>query len=228
MTIPLVDVAVEDPALYFARREGLSFVCGVDEAGRGPLAGPVVVAAVLLHVEDVLPDVADSKTLSAARRQALQAPIVAAARAVCVVEASAQEIDEQGILNVTLMAMRRAVSRAHQQAGAPPMLLVVDGTETVPGLPFCQRAVVDADRHCKVVSAASILAKEHRDAVLLQLHQRYPQYGFDRHKGYGTAEHLQALQEHGPCPEHRRTFEPVKARVKAGAWDSSAPLGARP
>lgn len=181
-----------------------ALVAGVDEAGRGPLAGPVVAAAVILDERQPIAGLADSKKLSAARREALYDEIRAKALCCCVAQASVEEIDRLNILQATLLAMQRAVAGLRLKPG----LVLVDGNR-LPLLEMRAEAIVKGDAKVAAISAASILAKVTRDRGLELLDQRYPQYGFARHKGYGTAEHLQALRLHGPCPEHRRSFAPV-------------------
>lgn len=183
--------------------------CGVDEAGRGPLAGPVLAAAVILDPDRPIAGLADSKKLSAARREKLAIEIRAQALAWCVAEASVAEIDELNILQATLLAMQRAVAGL----SLPPAEALIDGNRC-PRLDIPARAIVGGDATVAAISAASILAKTARDAVMLDMHARYPQYGFDRHKGYGTAVHLAALREYGPCPEHRKSFAPVMAVLR--------------
>jgi len=179
-------------------------VAGVDEAGRGPLAGPVVAAAVILDDLHPIVGLADSKKLSPARRERLFDEIRAKALCFCIAEASVEEIDRINILQATLLAMRRAVLGLRLK----PVMVLVDGNQ-LPRLDVPAEAIVKGDARVQSISAASILAKVHRDRWCQQLHERYPQYGFAGHKGYGTAEHLAALREHGICPEHRRSFAPV-------------------
>jgi ribonuclease HII len=182
--------------------EGL--VCGVDEAGRGPLAGPVVAAAVILDPANPVLGLNDSKKLSAKRREALAIEIRSKALAWFVSEASVEEIDRINILQASLLAMQRAV------AGLviPPERALIDGNRC-PELPCPSEAIVGGDGKVESIAAASILAKTVRDAGMLELHERYPQYGFDRHMGYPTAVHLAALREHGVSPVHRRSYAPV-------------------
>ena len=181
-------------------------VAGVDEAGRGPLAGPVVAAAVILDDLQPIRGLADSKQLSARRREALYDEIRARALATCIAEASVEEIDRLNILQATLLAMRRAVAGLRLL----PHRVVVDGNR-VPLLPMTVAAVVKGDSKVAAISAASILAKVQRDRWCANLHDQFPHYGFATHKGYPTAEHLAALQRHGPCAAHRRSFAPVRA-----------------
>ncbi|MCM3564179.1 ribonuclease HII [Hydrogenophaga intermedia] len=187
-------------------------VAGVDEAGRGPLAGPVVAAAVILDELNPIKGLADSKQLSAARRAALYDEIRAKALCCSVAEASVQEIDTLNILQATMLAMRRAV----QGLRLKPTKVLVDGNR-LPPLDVLAEAIVQGDAKVQAISAASILAKVTRDRMLEALHAQHPQYGFDRHKGYGTAQHLAALREHGPLPVHRRSFAPVAEAVREHA-----------
>ena len=181
-------------------------VCGVDEAGRGPLAGPVYAAAVILDPGAEVVGLRDSKQLSAARREWLAVQIRERSIAWAVASASVEEIDRLNILQASLLAMRRAV-----QALVPaPSLARVDGNRA-PRLPCAVETIVGGDALEPAISAASILAKTARDAALCELHLRWPQYGFDAHKGYPTAAHLAALRAHGACPEHRTSFAPVRA-----------------
>ena len=179
-------------------------IAGVDEAGRGPLAGPVMAAAVILDDRHAIKGLADSKKLSARRREALFDEIRAKALCCSIAQASVEEIDELNILQATLLAMRRAVMGLR----LPPKLVLVDGNR-LPVLEMRAEAIVKGDAKVPAISAASILAKVSRDRWCLEYHQQFPQYGFDQHKGYGTADHLAALRLHGPCPQHRRTFRPV-------------------
>ena len=192
----------EQRALDWSAPGGL--VAGVDEAGRGPLAGPVVAAAVILDPARPIAGLADSKALSPARREALFALIHERALCCSVAEASVEEIDRLNILQATLLAMRRAV----EGLAMPPARVLVDGNR-LPPLTMPAEAIVQGDAKVAAISAASILAKVTRDRWCAGLHARYPLYGFERHKGYGTAEHLAALRAHGACPEHRRSFAPV-------------------
>ena len=181
-------------------------IAGVDEAGRGPWVGPVVAAAVILDPQQPIAGLADSKKLSPRRRERLFDEIRAKALCCAVAEASVQEIDELNILQATLLAMRRAV----QGLRLKPNKVLVDGNR-LPTLDVLAEAIVQGDALVPAISAASILAKVHRDRWCQSLHEHYPEYGFDAHKGYGTPQHLLALQAHGPCPEHRRSFAPVRA-----------------
>jgi ribonuclease HII len=182
--------------------EGL--VCGVDEAGRGPLAGPVVAAAVILDPANPILGLNDSKKLSAKRRDALALEIYHKALAWAVAEASVEEIDRINILQASLLAMQRAVEKLEIK----PHHALVDGNKC-PRLTCSVEAIIGGDGKVASIAAASILAKTVRDAGMLELHTRYPMYGFDRHKGYPTAAHLEALRNHGVSPVHRRSYAPV-------------------
>ena len=180
-------------------------VCGIDEAGRGPLAGPVVAAAVILHPRRSIRGLADSKVLTAKRREVLACRIRERAVAWAIGQAEVEEIDRLNILWATMLAMRRAV----MALGVTPDEALVDGNR-VPELPMRARAIVGGDASTPCISAASILAKTTRDEEMLALHQRYPDYGFDMHKGYPTEAHAAALCRHGVSPVHRRTFGLVR------------------
>ena len=195
-----------------AVQAGLNFdapveiVCGVDEAGRGPLAGPVVAAAVIFDPErPMIRGLDDSKALSARKRDELYDKIVERALAYCIASASVEEIDTFNILHATMLAMKRAV----EGLSVKPTLVKVDGNRC-PVLSIRSEAIIGGDALVKSISAASILAKVTRDRMLLKLHQAFPVYGFDAHSGYGTPQHLAALREHGPCEHHRRSFAPVR------------------
>ncbi|MDP1998661.1 MAG: ribonuclease HII [Rhodoferax sp.] len=179
-------------------------VAGVDEAGRGPLAGPVVAAAVILDDLHPIKGLADSKKLTASRRDALFDEIRAKALCCSIAMASVEEIDQLNILQATLLAMRRAVEGLRLK----PIRVLVDGN-CLPVLRIQAEAIVKGDSLVPAISAASILAKVHRDRLCADMDQQYPHYGFARHKGYGTAVHLAALQEHGACEQHRKSFRPV-------------------
>ncbi len=179
-------------------------VAGVDEAGRGPLAGPVVAAAVILDDLHPIKGLADSKKLTASRRDALFDEIRAKALCCSIAMASVEEIDQLNILQATLLAMRRAVEGLRLK----PIRVLVDGNR-IPVLRIQAEAIVKGDSLVPAISAASILAKVHRDRLCADLDQQYPHYGFARHKGYGTALRLAALQEHGACEQHRKSFRPV-------------------
>jgi ribonuclease HII len=188
-----------------------ALICGVDEAGRGPLAGPVFAAAVVLDPDRPIEGLADSKVLSERRRVALADAIRAQALAWAVAQASVEEIDRLNILRASLLAMQRAI----QQLSLTPTEVLVDGLHC-PQTGIRIRAVVGGDAKVAAISAASILAKTGRDAELMRLHGRFPMYGFDRHKGYPTPDHLAALHRHGVCEIHRKSFGPVKKILLAG------------
>jgi ribonuclease HII len=179
-------------------------MAGVDEAGRGPLAGPVVAAAVILDASNPIMGLADSKKLTALRREKLYDEIQAKALCCSIALASAEEIDRLNILQATMLAMKRAVEGLR----LTPHKVLVDGNR-LPTLVILAEAIVKGDDLVPAISAASILAKVFRDRWCADYHLEYPQYGFAAHKGYGTAEHLAALQQHGACPQHRRSFAPV-------------------
>ena len=187
-------------------------VAGVDEAGRGPLAGDVYAAAVILDTRYPITGLTDSKKLSERQRDALAVLIRERAHAWSIAMASVQEIDELNILQATLLAMQRAV----QGLACVPHEVIVDGNR-LPILSVPATAIVKGDLTEPAISAASILAKTARDASLLELHAKYPEYGFQAHKGYGTALHLARLREFGPCPAHRVSFAPVRACMRSGA-----------
>ena len=186
-----------------------SLICGVDEAGRGPLAGPVYAAAVILDPARRIPGVADSKILRPAKREALAALIKERAIAWSVAFASVEEIDRLNIFHASMLAMRRAV----EGLAVRPDEAWVDGNHC-PDLSCRTKAIVDGDALHRPISAASILAKTARDAEMTALHERYPDYRFDRHKGYATVEHLAALARVGPCEIHRRSFHPVDEMLR--------------
>ncbi len=193
-----------------AEQLGLSWdvpglVAGVDEAGRGPLAGPVVAAAVILDDLQPVEGLADSKVLTPAARERLFDEIRAKALAFCIAEACVEEIDRLNILHATMLAMRRAVEGLRLL----PQKVLVDGNR-LPVLRITAEAIVGGDAKVASISAASILAKVHRDRLCVELDARYPGYGFATHKGYATAEHLEALRQHGACEIHRRSYAPVR------------------
>ena len=196
----MVDFARERALLA----QGLAPVCGIDEAGRGPLCGPVVAACVVLDAARLPDGIADSKRLSEAAREKLAEEIRACAR-VGIGLATAAEIDALNIHHATLLAMRRAFDAL---PGERPRMALVDG-RFVPTLPCTAEAVVKGDDLVLSIAAASIVAKVERDRIMQELDARYPHYGLAQHKGYPTKAHIAALREHGPCPEHRRSFAPV-------------------
>jgi ribonuclease HII len=185
-------------------------VAGVDEAGRGPLAGPVVAAAVILDDLNPIQGLADSKKLTALRREKLFDEIRAKALCCSIAQASVEEIDQLNILQATMLAMQRAVAGLRLK----PIKTLVDGNR-LPKLDMLAEAIVQGDAKVQAISAASILAKVHRDRLCDTWGEQYPQYGFAAHKGYGTAEHMAALREHGPCPLHRTSFAPVREALAA-------------
>ena len=205
------------PSKRFLRAEQASLdwhapglVAGVDEAGRGPLAGPVVAAAVMLDPRRPIAGLRDSKKLTARRREKLFDEIRDKALCCAIAEASVEEIERLNILQATLLAMQRAVAGLR----LPPARVLVDGNR-LPKLPMPSEAIVGGDAKVDCISAASILAKVHRDHWCAQIDSQWPQYGFAAHKGYGTPRHLTTLAHYGPCPVHRRGFAPVKAALEA-------------
>ncbi|QJC56889.1 Ribonuclease HII [Polaromonas vacuolata] len=186
-----------------------ALMAGVDEAGRGPLMGPVVAAAVILDDRNPIVGLADSKKLTAPKREKLYDEIVSRSLCFCIAQASVEEIDRLNILKATMLAMKRAVEGLRLK----PQKVLVDGNR-LPLLAILSEAIVKGDSLIPAISAASILAKVHRDRWCTDVDLQYPQYGFAIHKGYGTAVHLAALREHGACPEHRRTFAPVAQVLK--------------
>ena len=188
-----------------ALAEGHSRVCGIDEAGRGPLAGPVVAAAVILPPDFELPGLTDSKQLSARKRESLfeqlmQSPDVLKG----IAQATVEEIDRMNILRATHLAMARAA----QSICPSPDFCLIDGLP-VPGFPIDSRSIVKGDAHCLSIAAASVLAKVTRDRIMRELHEQFPQYGWDHNAGYGTAQHMRAIEKYGITPHHRRSFAPV-------------------
>lgn len=187
----------------------LIWVCGVDEAGRGPLVGAVVAGAVVLDPENPIEGLKDSKKLSPARREYLYEQIMQKAKAWGIGEASPAEIDEINILQATMLAMRRAIEDLTTRLGGWPDKALIDGNRC-PELPIAAEAIVKGDAKEPAISAASILAKVTRDRQMQELHERHPQYGFAQHMGYPTEAHFAALQNFGVCAEHRRSFAPVR------------------
>ncbi len=197
----------------FSIPDSKRLIAGVDEAGRGPLAGPVTVAAVILDVSRPIDGLDDSKKLSEAKREMLYPLIIQRALAWRIEFVEADEIDRLNILQATLVGMRRALEGLTPCADAAR----IDGNKLPSGLPCPAEALVGGDAIEPAIMAASILAKVARDRHMLELHLRYRQYGFDRHKGYPSPVHLAALQMHGPCPEHRRSYAPVRAALLRNA-----------
>ena len=192
------------------------YVAGVDEAGRGPLAGPVVISAVILDPARPIEGLADSKVLLAERREELALLIRAHALAFSVVEIGVGEIERRNILHATLFGMRRALV----ELALKPALALIDGNKLPKRLPCPARAIVDGDALEPCISAASILAKVHRDALMVRMDRRYPGYGFASHKGYSTPEHIEALNRLGPCRIHRRGFAPVLKAMTPDLFDA--------
>ena len=181
--------------------QGYSLLCGVDEAGRGPLAGPVCAAAVILPAGLEIPGLNDSKKLSEKQREALFEPIKAAAKAYGIAFATVEEIENLNILNATFLAMNRSISQLYPQ----PELALIDGNRNT-GIAVPSRCVVKGDSRCADIAAASVLAKVSRDRYMLEMAEKFPEYGFERHKGYGTKLHYDAIRQYGPCPIHRLSF----------------------
>lgn len=203
-----------------ARRCGYRHIAGIDEAGRGPLAGPVVAAAVILPVRCRLAGVDDSKQLSEAQRERLYAAILEKAVGVGIGSADADEVDSLNILEATRLAMRRAVDNLVPS----PDYLLIDAV-TLSGVAVPARSIIKGDALSVSIAAASIIAKVTRDRFMAAYHEAFPQYNFLSHKGYGTAEHLQQLGRYGPCPIHRRTFAPVREASPSTGTGSSSTTG---
>lgn len=182
---------------------GARRVAGVDEAGRGPLAGPVVAAAVIFTAETAIPGVNDSKLVPPKEREALYDEIMARAFSVGVGEASVEEIDRLNILQASFLAMKRAIAGLSEI----PDYLLIDGNQTLPDTFIPQLAIIQGDRRCFSIAAASIIAKVHRDRIMAKYHEQYPQYRFDLHKGYCTRRHIEAIKLYGRCEIHRRSFQ---------------------
>lgn len=189
------------------------WICGVDEAGRGPLVGSVVAGAVVLDPSQPILGLKDSKKLSPAKREYLYREIMQKAKAWGVGEASPAEIDEFNILQATMMAMCRAVEDLVDRLGEWPSKALIDGNRC-PQLPIASEAIIQGDAKEPAISAASIIAKVTRDQQMQDLHLRYPQYGFNQHMGYPTEVHIQALKQYGPCVEHRHSFSPVRGLTR--------------
>jgi len=185
--------------------DSCKMVCGVDEAGRGPLAGPVYAACVILDKDYYIDGLKDSKKLSASKRERLAVVIKKHAKAWAIASASVQEIDQLNILRASLLAMKRAV----ESLVVIPDYVLIDGTHS-PALPYPVRTIIGGDSLIPEISAASILAKTERDLEMFRLHTHYPHYGFDQHKGYPTQKHLAALKQYGSCEIHRKSFAPIK------------------
>ena len=192
---------MEQQDLFLFDRQFSGVVCGLDEAGRGPLAGPVCAAAVILPVGLELPGLNDSKKLSEKQREALFIPIKEAAKAYGIAFATVEEIENLNILNATFLAMNRAISQLFPQ----PELALIDGNRST-GITLPSRCIVKGDSRCADIAAASVLAKVSRDHYMLEMAEKFPEYGFERHKGYGTKLHYEAIRQYGPCPIHRLSF----------------------
>jgi ribonuclease HII len=190
-------------------------ICGVDEAGRGPLAGPVFAAAVILNKDKPVAGLRDSKKLTEAKRESLADQIKENALAWCIAQASEEEIDALNILQASMLAMRRAI----EGLSVAPTLALIDGNRCPPCM-IRAEPIIGGDDKVAEISAASILAKTARDKALLQLHEQYPHYAFDKHKGYPTALHLERLRVHGVSPVHRRSYAPVRAQLVLDALPS--------
>lgn len=213
-----------------ARAQGHSHVAGVDEAGRGPLAGPVVAACVVLPPDCDYAVFKDSKQLSARQREGLLQKLHHMTAVIGIGRADTNEIEQYNILQASLLAMKRAVQACLPQHSLPLDFLLVDGTFKVP-LPLAQRTLTKGEQRSASIAAASIVAKVSRDRIMVELDHRYPQYGFRQHQGYPTKAHREAIRRHGPCPEHRRTFrgvreylvqtEPVVATAQSVLWGDS-------
>ena len=207
--------------LSVAATESSVLVAGVDEAGRGPLAGPVAVAAVVFDPSRArINGLDDSKLLTAARREVLYARIVERALAWHVVMVEVEEIDRLNIYHATMLGMRLAVEAVAHVAGVAR----IDGNALPKGLPCRGETLIGGDRLDRTIMAASILAKVSRDRLMTQLHEQHPQYGFDLHKGYSTPSHLAALTAYGPCPHHRRSFAPVRRALGLPQAQIEAPI----
>ncbi|MCX5749575.1 MAG: ribonuclease HII [Candidatus Saganbacteria bacterium] len=186
-------------------KKGFSLIAGVDEAGRGPLAGPVVSAAVILPKNFGIIGLDNSKKLSPKRRQELYGIILKKAVDIGIGIAGEAVVDKINILNATLLSMKRAVLNT----GNPPDFILVDGNKSIPGINTPQKTIIGGDGICASIAAASIIAKVTRDKLMMKISKKYPQYSFNEHKGYGTKKHFEALAKYGPCPVHRRSFAPV-------------------
>ena len=188
--------------------KGLSFVSGVDEAGRGPLAGPVVAAAVILPKDIFIDGVNDSKKLTPKKRNLLFEKIKQSAVSYAIGIVDSKTIDEINILQATFLAMKKAL----EQLSVTPDLLLIDGNHIIPNLKYNQQAIISGDAKSACIACASILAKVTRDNMMLEYAKKYPQYNFEKHKGYGTKAHIEAIEKFGPCPIHRMTFAPLNSK----------------
>lgn len=194
----------------FESSDPTHLIAGVDEVGRGPLAGSVAAAAVILDPKKPIVGLLDSKMLNDTKREALDKLIRAQALAFCIAEASVEEIDELNILHASMLAMKRAV----EGLGIAPHLVLIDGNRC-PDIAYPAQAIVKGDQHVQSISAASIIAKVYRDRQMVELHQKHPEFGFDRHKGYPTAQHRAAIMQFGVTPLHRQSFAPVRNALMA-------------
>ncbi|MCK5320072.1 ribonuclease HII [Candidatus Parcubacteria bacterium] len=194
-------------------QKGAKFIGGIDEAGRGPLAGPVVAACVVLDanfkINKETQEIKDSKKLSAVKREKLVDVIFASFTEVGIGICDHATIDRINILQATFLAMKKAIGALKQK----PDFILTDGKFGIPNISIKQKAIINGDNLSLSIAAASIIAKVKRDEIMLELHEKYPQYGFDKHKGYGTKLHMEALQRHGSCPMHRKSFKPVAASL---------------
>jgi ribonuclease HII len=195
-----------------ARTKGYRFIAGVDEAGRGPLAGPVVAAAVILPEDFDVTGLNDSKQLTVEERLALRQRIEADAIAIGIGIVDAEEIDRINILQATYQAMRLAIA----QLSPAPDYILADAV-TIPGISISQEGIIKGDARSHSIAAASIIAKTTRDALMIEYGKKYPEYGFEKHMGYSTPEHLSAIERHGPCPIHRKSFAPIKTMLEVAS-----------
>lgn len=195
-------------------------VCGVDEAGRGPLVGSVVAAAVVLDSDNPIDGLRDSKKLSASKREMLYELIISRSKAYSIAEANSQEIDEINILQATMLAMKRAIEGLETSLGCLPNKALIDGNR-LPSIDIPAQAIVKGDAKEPAISAASILAKVTRDQQMQRLHSEFPEYGFNEHMGYPTPAHLEALNRYGACREHRKTFGPVRRVIQRDMYGSN-------
>ena len=199
----------------FTENKSIILVCGVDEAGRGPLVGSVLAAAVILDPDHPIQGLKDSKKLTAKVREDLFEQITTSALAWAIAESTATEIDEINILQATMLAMKRSIEGLCSQVGVWPDLALIDGNRC-PNLPIKAEAIIKGDAKEPAISAASILAKVTRDRQMMKMHQAFPQYGFNEHMGYPTVKHLEAINQYGICHGYRRTFGPVRRFIEVG------------
>lgn len=199
----LINLKKYEENLY---NEGLKYICGIDEAGRGPLAGPVVVGAVVMPRESKLEFMNDSKKVTEKRRELLYDEICETALAYGIGIISQEEIDELNILNATKKGLHLALGQVIEKLNAKPDIVIVDALKDIDTFGITYQSIIKGDATCYSISAASILAKVTRDRIMAQWDEIYPEYGFINHKGYGTAKHIEAIKKYGPCPLHRKTF----------------------